>query len=111
MRQLLLRNRTAPEALIARLEMDEAVWEDGYALVMRLPSHRPLVAFWRHYYGSSAEMLLTPELLPDLLADLDRLLRNHGLLPPMTEFLSGMRDLCEHALRAAKTAALSVIAD
>lgn len=111
MRQLLLRERVPPEAILARLEMDETVWEDGHARVMRMPPQRPLVAFWRHYYGSSAEMLLTPALLPDLLDDLDGLLQDPGLPPAMTAFLSGMRALCERALHAARSATLAVIAD
>lgn len=109
MRQLLLRERVRPEAVITGLAMEEAVWEDGYGRVMRLPPHRPLVAFWRHYYGSSAEMQLTPELLPRLIEDLDGLLQDPTLPPPMTAFLRGMRALCQRAL--APTAALFVIAD
>jgi len=111
MRQLLLRQSKSPEAIMASLAMEETVWEDGYARVMRLPSHRPLVAFWRHYYGSSAEMLLTPEMLPDVLHDLGELLQDASLPPPMTAFLSGMTDLCKRALHSGRTATLSVIAD
>lgn len=111
MRRLLLRERAQPQAVLVALAMEEAVWEDGYRRVMRLPADRPLVAFWRHYYGSSAEMLLTPELLPALLDDLDLLLQDASLPPPMTAFLHGMRALGERALHLAATTTLSVIAD
>ena len=111
MRQLLLSTRAVPGAIVERLGMEETVWEDGYARVMRLRPGRPLVAFWRHYYGSSAEMLLTPALLPHLLDDIDGLLQDPALPPPMTAFLSGMRDLCARALREAATVQLAVIAD
>ena len=111
MRQLLLSTRASPGLVIAGLGMEETVWEDGYVRVMHLSTGRPLAAFWRHYYGSSAEMLLTPELLPELLADIAGLLQDTTLPPAVTAFLSGMRDLCERALQAATSTQLAVIAD
>lgn len=111
MRQLLLSMRASPGVIVDWLGMDEQVWEDHHARVMCLPGNRPLAVFWRHYYGSSAEMLLAPELLPDLLDDIDGLLQDPRLPPSLTDFLVGMRDLCERARLAAKRMQLTVIAD
>ncbi|MFT7772809.1 hypothetical protein [Roseateles sp.] len=111
MRQLLLSERATPDVIVEMLGMEESVWEDGHARVMLLGPGRPLAAFWLHYYGSSAEMLLTPEQLPRLLEDIDHLLRDTRLPPQMTSFLRRMRNLCARALQAAATMQLSVIAD
>lgn len=64
-----------------------------------------------HYYGSSAEPLLTPQLLPLLIDDIEGLQEDRGLPAAVAGFLHDTCDLCRRALRAQKTTQLAVFAD
>ena len=39
--------------------MAESVWEDGYSLVIDELADGTLQTFWKHYYGASAEMVVS----------------------------------------------------
>ena len=39
--------------------MQESVWEDGYSLVIDELASGTLQTFWTHYYGASAEMVIS----------------------------------------------------
>lgn len=111
MRQLLLCRRASPGQVLVVLGMEEALWQACYERVMRLPPERPLARFWRHYYGSSAEPSLTPELLPLLLEDIDAVLRHPVESAALREFLVTMRRMAVCALRRAADLSLTVVAD
>jgi hypothetical protein len=99
-----------PEAPgLACLPMDEAVWEDGYSLVVNEMSRGMLQVFWKHYYGASAEMVVSGDPLTELRKDILAVTPACKDKPAVLEFLVSLSRMCSRARR--QGGSLHVIAD
>jgi len=105
----------APEGMqpdtpgLPALSMDESVWEDGYSLVIDELKQGALQKFWKHYYGTSAEMVLSGDDLSALRKDIMAAVPGCANKPAVVGFLLDLARLCSRAHRQQHS--LHVIAD
>jgi len=91
------------------LSMDEQVWENGYPLVVGKARHGLLQAFWRHYYGASAEMFVASDQLLELHNDIMATIPACVGEMPVVRFLNDLGRMCLQA--HGDGSGLQVIAD
>ncbi len=91
------------------LFMDEHVWEQGYSRIMGLPASGPLRRFWQHYYGASAEMVISGGSLIAMQQEITAAMPHCNTLPEVQQFLGDLAALCGEA--QAQRGSLQVIAD
>jgi hypothetical protein len=91
------------------LPMDESVWEDGYSLVIDELKDGALQRFWKHYYGASAEMVVSGHDLIALRKDIMAAVPGCAGKPAVVDFLLDLARMCARAHR--QKHCLHVIAD
>ncbi|MDQ0570515.1 hypothetical protein QFZ42_002349 [Variovorax paradoxus] len=91
------------------LSMDESVWEDGYSLVIDELAHGALQTFWKHYYGASAEMVISGQQLAEFRKEIMAAAPNCASKPAVLEFLMQLARICARARRQKHS--LHVVAD
>jgi len=89
--------------------MDESVWEDGYSLVIDELKDGALQKFWKHYYGASAEMVVSGHHLIELSKDIMAAVPSCADKPAVLDFLLDLARMCARAHRQKHS--LHVIAD
>ncbi|KQU89130.1 hypothetical protein ASC78_22955 [Variovorax sp. Root318D1] len=105
----------APEGMepetpgLPSLPMDESIWEDGYSLVIDELKQGALQKFWKHYYGASAEMVLSGDDLAALRKDIMAVVPGCADKPAVAGFLLDLARMCSRAHRQKHS--LHVIAD
>ena len=91
------------------LPMDESIWEDGYSLVIDELKQGVLQKFWKHYYGASAEMVVSGDGLAVLRKDILAAVPVCTDKPAVVGFLLDLARMCARARRSKHS--LHVIAD
>jgi hypothetical protein len=91
------------------LAMAESVWEEGYSLVIDELADGTLQTFWMHYYGASAEMVISGQQLTGFRKEIMAAAQNCTSKPAVLEFLMQLARICARARRQKHS--LHVIAD
>jgi len=91
------------------LPMDESVWEDGYSLIIDELKEGALQRFWKHYYGASAEMVVSGDDLIALRKDIMAAVQGCESKRAVVDFLLDLARMCARAHRQKHS--LHVIAD
>ncbi|WP_235505934.1 hypothetical protein [Variovorax sp. Root411] len=79
------------------LAMDEEVWERGYSLVIDEVKRGPLQDFWKHYYGTSAEMAMSGNGLMEFRKDIMAITPDCLSEPAVFRFLVQLTRMCVRA--------------
>ncbi|WP_423760735.1 hypothetical protein [Burkholderia sp. NLJ2] len=109
-RHILARTTGSEGQVLCRLAQTDEVWEAAYDVVMTWPEVRRLRAFWRHYYGASAEMQFEGKALSALGEELRVVLADRDRLPRAARtFIRQFALLCRLAIR--QGARIEVVAD
>lgn len=91
------------------LPMEESVWEDGYSLVIDEQETGTLQTFWKHYYGASAEMVISGPALTAFRKDIMAVAPVCADKPVVLDFLLDLARMCARARR--EKSSLHVMAD
>lgn len=91
------------------LPMDAEVWERGYTLVIDEVKRGVLQDFWRHYYGTSAEMAMSGNRLMEFRKDIMAITPDCLGEPAVFRFLVQLTRMCVQAYRV--QGSLQVVAD
>ena len=91
------------------LSMDESIWEDGYSLVIDELKQGVLQKFWKHYYGASAEMVVSGHELTAFRKEIMAAVPGCADEPAVLGFLLDLARMCSRAHRQKHS--LHVIAD
>ena len=91
------------------LSMDESIWEDGYSLVIDELKQGVLQKFWKHYYGASAEMVVSGHELTAFRKEIMAAVPGCADEPAVLGFLLDLARMCARAQRQKHS--LHVIAD
>ncbi len=81
------------------LPMEERVWESGYTLVIDEVKRGLLQDFWKHYYGSSAEMDVSGVQLMEFRKDIMAVTPECVGQPAVLRFLVELGRMCVQAYR------------
>ncbi|NTX31793.1 hypothetical protein HT746_32580 [Burkholderia pyrrocinia] len=109
-RHILVRTAGSKEQVLSRLKQSDDVWAEAYDVVMAWPGLRRLRAFWRHYYGASAEMQFEGKALSALREELHVVLaEGERLSPAARTFIRQFAQLCDVAIR--QRARIEIVAD
>jgi hypothetical protein len=81
------------------LPMEERVWESGYTLVIDEVKRGLLQDFWKHYYGSSAEMDVSGVQLMEFRKDIMAITPECVGQPAVLRFLVELGRMCVQAYR------------